>query len=149
MRGKKNQDYIGNLKINEKIIDQDHEKAEAFKQRLQNIFRAENDDFNEKFKTKVISDNKKYFETHKNYNFKKVNTSDFTNILNKLNHKESEDEFGISNKILKNLPYTTIQQITNICNKSIETHEIPTILKNAKVTMIPKPNGNNKNDIKN
>ena len=75
-----------------------------------------------------------------NFTFSNVFVHDVLKIVGRLESKSSKDMFGISNFLLKKIIENIALPLTHILNLSLQSGEIPSELKNAKVKPIFKLN---------
>ena len=79
-------------------------------------------------------------DTNLNFSFSNVFVHDVVQIVSKLESKSSQDMFGISNFLLKKIIENIAIPLTHILNLSLQSGEIPSEFKNAKVKPIFKLN---------
>lgn len=126
------------LKINDKYICKDEEKAKIFAENLKEQFKP-NDIDDPKFVEEVEQFNRRQTNIPENYKFDEVTTDEIKNIIENLNTKKAPGHDKITNRALKNLPEKTIEKIKNVCNGILTMRRFPNRWKTAETIMIPKP----------
>lgn len=81
------------------------------------------------------------------FSFSEIRPNDILKLVKDMPNKSSTDSFGISNNFIKKIIYIIIQPLCHIFNLSLQTGEIPSQLKIAKVTPIFKLNSRNSDDL--
>lgn len=117
------------LRVDNTTISNPQDVAEIFAENLAQTFTDRNPDLHE---VTPISDTR-------NFGLKEyISTNDLVNAINKITNKKSSGFDGISNKVLKNIPFNTLKAIHSLFNYSVKLGHIPREWKRAKVIMIPK-----------
>ena len=127
------------------------EKAKLFEEKMIKVFNEANEnsfdkDLKEKIDRRVES--KDYEKEYTNKDVKFVTMGELEKQIRKMNNKTSIDEFGLSNMILKNMPYLAKEFFLTIINKCLTVEMLPSRWKTSIIKMIPKKS-DNKHDIDN
>ena len=153
IRTAKTQKDIPTLIVNDIKLVSDEQKAEAFGRKLETTFNTQADDsiyFNQvhdKFINNFFEE-KLYLHSQNDKSTRYITFVELVNTIKSLNNKTSEDKYGISNIILKNLPDIYKFHILNFFNHCLETNFIPDEWKYSIIKMIHKKKGE-KHNIKN
>ena len=107
-----------------------------------NIRHSFDKDLKEKIDRRVES------KDYTNKDVKFVTMGELEKQIRKMNNKTSIDEFGLSNMILKNMPYLAKEFFLTIINKCLTVEMLPSRWKTSIIKMIPKKS-DNKHDIDN
>lgn len=126
---KKHTEKVVTLCVNGSTIVNGTEIVETFAENLANIFSIINNKTHEQ--TNIPSTN---FFGPDEY----VSTKELLDAIKNIKNKKSSGFDGISNKVIKNLPFNTLKSIHILFNYSIKLAHIPTKWKKAKVIMILK-----------
>jgi hypothetical protein len=151
IRNQKKSNSIADLVVNGELLDNDQKKADAFADRLENIFSDENsqnfDASNKEKIEKFISD--KIIESmYPDKNAPPFSMKELHNALHNLNNKTSHDSEKISNKLLKQMPVELHEKVLIMFNKCLDSFEVPDSWKTSVINMISKKS-DNASDIKN
>ena len=143
LRNKKQSIKIGTIKINGHEVKSDKEKADHFAKRLKGIFSLENDDrYDDLYKARVD----KYFDDSKfelDYKeeekaIKLITSSEIKDAISNLNNKNSIDESGVSNRILKRINEVIIEKVLHLFNRCLLNQRLPYDWKFSRVSMLLK-----------
>lgn len=119
--------------------------SNIFADELEKVFQNHaSQDFDVNFENIVNDEYPHLFEKTSPHEFDRVDTYDLKKILQKINGKGAAGADKISNKILKQLPFSYLSAIADLANASIKYSHIPQEWKLAIVCMIPKPMKNHR-----
>ena len=151
MKNKKNSSQIGPIVVNGITIEDDKKKADAFADKLQQTFTPSNNSHFKKEKLDFIHDfihKKRYKNSTLPVEVKLITFNELNKQLKKLSNKTSPDQFGISYKMLKNVPNSFKVKLLEVFNECLRQNKIPIFWKSSMITMIPKKSDDPRN-IKN
>jgi hypothetical protein len=151
LRENKRKKNIGALLINNKVVTDDKEKAEAFAAELEKKFTLDsNENFNDQ--TKILIEN--FIETgslassysHTAKRAIPFDYREFSNAISDLNSKTSLDPYGLTNKMLKHLGYVAKLRIMEFFNRCLTQGVVPKKWKASVVSMLHK-NGQDEKSV--
>jgi hypothetical protein len=135
----KKQHKISDLIFKDKTIKDDLEKANIFKNQLEETFR--NDDHSKDKEIDNFLTN--YFnDKSANIDFKPITCEEVQSAIKIANTRSATGPDAIHNQMLKNLPLELIKIIIDIFNRCIHEDYYPKCWKISMVSMISKPNTN-------
>ena len=142
-RKKKVNSTYPTLEYNSNKYENDEQKAHLFGQILGEVF-TNTQETNE-FHSKIINNNKKFFEQKKSElegkKEEKVSIAELWQIIKKLNRNSAAGEDAIHNIMLVNLPNAFMVIVAHLVNVSLKLNVLADDWKRSLVTMIPKKDG--------
>ena len=148
------------LSNNNNKFTNDIDKTNAFKEHLEEIFNAENTEYNNSWKQKIkntINTTQNFSKLHPTSTktsdtldplYEEITIDEINLIIKNINIKKSCGEDTITNKLIKLLKPSLSPILHDLYNLSFKHGYIPQNWKNITTIMIPKP-GKNRHDIKN
>ena len=151
LRCSKSSNFIPNITFENTTYSSNEEKANIFAKRLSKTFSDESSpNFDLNFKN--IVDNyiitKEFHNEYLDKSTVAFNLEELNTVIKNLNNKSSADQVNLSNRLIKNLPFSTRLILLNFYNRCLVENSIPKEWKSAVITMIPK-GSKNKQDIAN
>ena len=151
IRNKKRPETIPTILVDQKEITEDGDKAEKFAEHLENIFNDNNNErYDEHFKEEIETciKNNKFDSNFMNKSITEFSILELKKEIKKLNNKGSIDQYGVSNKILKNVSEKFIENLLILFNMCLKQSIVPNLWKSSIITMLLKK-ADEKQNIKN
>jgi hypothetical protein len=146
IRGLKGKSSISTLKMDNRIHKTDKEKTEVFRKRLEGIFNETNNkNFNDEHKKEITVAVQRFKDTALILNPTKISEGEFNKAVMEITGKFTEDEFKLSNGVIKQLSDKYKKNLLDIYNSLLKINYIPEKWKVAKVSMLPKTSNDSSN----
>ena len=136
LKNKKQQNKIPIIVENEIRLETDDDKANAFGRKLELTFSDQL--CNTDHKSYVEEYVAKFMNRNLGEAVEPIAIAELKNAISKLNNKISQDDFQISNRLLKHMPPTFKLLLVRFYNDSLKSGVLPEQCKSSIITMIPK-----------
>lgn len=137
---KQKNSQVSELKINNKLITRDEEKANIIAARFEEVHR-QTENLSNKRTEKIVNETLQNFERQQQPTLEEhmlIKPAEIRKIIQKLKNLKAPGEDGIQNIILKNLPRKVLVYLTYVYNGCIKARYFPTCWKTAIVLAFPK-----------
>ena len=139
LRGSVSQKKIPNLLFNGVSFNEDTEKANLFKDILEETFNKPSSHlFDENFKNKIKNEIEDKINKIKINGFEKITIFELKKTIKKINNNSASGPDLIANKMISEAPDQFLELIVELFNLTLEKSQIPKAWKESVVTMIPK-----------